>query len=335
MLKNVIASGKRLVIFLHDNPDPDALAAGWILQHISQQIGIPSKIVYSGRLGRAENRTMVKVLKIPVRSLQEKHIRYLKNDRYALVDTQPGTGNNSFPHNDQRCHIVIDHHPRLPSLKVDFSDIRPDVGSCTTMLLDYQHHFGIPMHSDLATAAAYAIVSETQDLDRENTKADREAYVRLFPQVHLRTLGRIRHPVHEREYYRTIARAMRHVMVSKNTCVCHVGQVHTPEVVAELADFLVAMERINWCLASGFHQNNMVISIRTTNTRAHAERVMKRILRNLGQGGGHGMTGGGAIPCKNLSRYAILSEQITKRLLKHLARTETTRMRPLLENDPE
>ncbi|MBW1873505.1 MAG: DHH family phosphoesterase [Deltaproteobacteria bacterium] len=328
-----MASGKRLVIFLHDNPDPDALAAGWILQHIGQHLGIRSQIVYSGRLGRAENRTMVKLLKIPVRCLHEKHIRYLKNDRYALVDTQPGTGNNIFPHRDLNCHIVIDHHPRQPALKANYCDIRPDVGSCTTMLLDYQQHFGIPMNSNLATAAAYAIVSETQDLDRENTKADRKAYVRLFPHVHLRALGRIRHPVHERDYYRTIARAMRHVMVSKNTCVCHVGQVHTPEVVAEFADFLVAMERINWCLVSGFHQGNMVISIRTTNARADAERVMKRILLKLGQGGGHGMIGGGAILCKDLNRYDLLAEQITKRFLKHLSRSQTTHLRPLIEND--
>ncbi len=128
---------------------------------------------------------------------------------------------------------------------------------------------------------------------------------------------------------------MRHVLVSKNTCVCHVGQVHTPEVVAEFADFLVAMERINWCLVSGFHQSNMVISVRTTNTRAQAARVMKRILRNLGQGGGHGMIGGGAIPCKDLSRYDKLSEQLSKRFLKHLSRSETTHLRPLVENDRE
>ena len=94
-LRRVICTGKRLVVFLHDNPDPDALAPGWILQRLGEKLGLRSVIVYGGRLGRAENRAMVRLLKIPARSLESRRIRYLRTDRYALLDTQPGTGNNS------------------------------------------------------------------------------------------------------------------------------------------------------------------------------------------------------------------------------------------------
>jgi len=65
-LQQVIRSGDRLVIFLHDNPDPDAIAAGWILQHIGEHLGVEAVIVYGGRLGRAENSVMVKLLDIPL-----------------------------------------------------------------------------------------------------------------------------------------------------------------------------------------------------------------------------------------------------------------------------
>jgi len=230
---------------------------------------------------------------------------------------------------------VIDHHGRQPTLQAEFVDIRPDIGSCTTQLLGYQRLCEAPMNADLATAAAYAILSETQDLDRETTRSDREAFIRLFPLVRLRILGRIRHPARERVYYKTIARAMRRVMLSRNTCICHIGKIYAPEAVSEVADFLVAMERISWCLASGLYDGSMVLSIRTTDPDAQAQQVMKTILAQLGKGGGHGMIAGGALPCKDLDEYRKVADTLTGRFLNNLSRKGKENLHPLLGADEE
>jgi nanoRNase/pAp phosphatase (c-di-AMP/oligoRNAs hydrolase) len=330
-LLETIREGERLVIFLHDNPDPDSVAAGMILQRIGEHAGVRTQIVFGGRPGGASTRTMVKLLKIPMRSLDGKGIRYLMSDRYALVDTQPGAGNNSFPDKHLRCHIVIDHHPKRTPFEADFVDIRPKMGSSTTILLAYHKACGLKPDPDLATAAAYAILSETQDLERETTRADREAFLRLFPLVKLRALGKIRHPVHEREYYRTIARAMRRVMVSKNTCVCHIGKVHSPELVAEVADFLVAMEKVTWCLVSGYHARQMALSIRTRRPHARAEQVMLKVLGGEGKGGGHDFIAGGRLLVGSLERYNDRIPLITKRFLSVLSRRVPEKLKPLLD----
>lgn len=328
-LEQALRRGRRVLIFLHDNPDPDAIAAGWILHHIATSLGQQPRMLYGGRLGRAENRELVRLLRIPLRPIR-KAVRLLRGDCCALVDTQPGTGNNSFP-DGRRATVVIDHHPPRPGLEADFVDVRPEEGSCTTMLLEYQQAFGLGLDASLATAAAYAISSETQDLGREATRADREAYQRIFPMVRLPTLGRIRHPPREREYYRTIARAMRRVELGKNTCVCHIGPVPYAEVVAELADLLVAMKRITWCLVTGLHGGSMVLSMRTTLSRARADRVMKRTLGKLGRGGGHGMIAGGALPCESEAAYEETAAQVSARFLGQLSRRVPERLRPLLE----
>ncbi len=329
-LKEVLQGGKRLIVFLHNHPDPDALAAGWLLQRVAERLGLRSQIVYKGQFGRAENRTMVKLLRIPARHLRER-MRFFKTDRFALVDTQPGSGNNAFPHQKLRCHIVIDHHPRRAGLEADFVDIRPDQGACTTMALEYFLQAGGELDADLATAVAYAIVSETQDLERETTAADRKALQSVLPLVRLQVLGRIRHPVHDRDYYRTVARAMRSVRVAKNTCVCHIGEVYQPEMVAEMADFLIPMDRVTWCLVSGFHRESMVLSIRTTHEKAQADRVMQYAVRGLGKGGGHHMIAGGAVSCTTLEIYHQRAEQITARFLKKLSRRIPENLRPLLD----
>jgi nanoRNase/pAp phosphatase (c-di-AMP/oligoRNAs hydrolase) len=329
-LKESIREGKRLVIFLHDHPDPDALAAGWLLQRMSEQVGVRAQIVYRGQFGRAENQTMVRLLRIPVRPLGEGK-RFFRTDRFALVDTQPGSGNNSFPHEKLRCHIVIDHHPRRAGVEADFVDVRPEQGSCTTMVLEHFQDAGGELTADLATAVAYAIVSETQDLERETTAADRKALQNVLPLVKLQALGRIRHPVHDRDYYRTIARAMSSVQVARYTCVCHIGEVHQPGVVAEMADFLIPMERVTWCLVSGYYRETMVLSVRTTHEKARADRVMRSVVRGMGKGGGHRMIAGGAVPCQTLEVYQEKTGQVTARFLKKLSRRVPETLRPLLE----
>jgi nanoRNase/pAp phosphatase (c-di-AMP/oligoRNAs hydrolase) len=333
-LQQCLQGGKRLLIFLHDNPDPDALAAGWLLYRVGEHLKLRCRIIYGGKLGRAENFTMVKQLRIPARQLKGSRTRFLKTDRYAMVDTQPNSGNNAFPHERLRCHVVIDHHSRRPGVEADFIDIRPGEGSCATMVLEYFQAAGLELDGNLSTAVAYAIMSETQDLERETTIADRRALQQILPQVNLRLLGRIRHPVHDREYYRTIARAMRRVEVAKNTCVCHIGEVHQAEVVAELADFLIPMDRVTWCLVTGFHEKSMVLSIRTTHEKARADRVMRHVLRRLGKGGGHNMIAGGRAPCDGLDDYRRKTEQVTDRFLKRLSRRVPENLRPLIEEKP-
>ena len=85
--------GGRWLVLTHDNPDPDALTSAMILTRVlrsafHQQV----TTAYGGIIGRAENQEMVKSLRLPF-----SHIRNLSLKRYrhfALVDTQPRSGNN-------------------------------------------------------------------------------------------------------------------------------------------------------------------------------------------------------------------------------------------------
>ena len=330
-LKAALGGGQRFVIYLHDNPDPDTIAAGMCLGRIGEHLGLRPVLVHGGHLGRAENRALVRVLGIPLRQVERHRLRHLSTDRYALVDTQPGAGNNSFPEG-RRAHVVLDHHGRAKGLAADFVDVRHDEGCCTTLALDYLRAFGLEPDATLATAAAYAILSETQDLKREATRQDREAWQYLAPRARQPLLGRIRHPVRSREYYRTIARALQRMELGRHTVICHIGKVPYAEVVAEVADFLVDMDRISWCLATGHFDGRMVLSLRTTDPRGGAEKVMKQILRGLGKGGGHGMIAGGALPCGEGNPETAKAAQISTRFLRALRRRVPEVMKPLCQD---
>src|SRR5687768_10492021 len=97
---------KSLLIYTHDNPDPDALAAAMGLKRlIEHETKAKVQLALGGIVGRAENRAMVDVLQIPLTSIET--LRSNDFEALAIVDSQPGTGNNSLPA-DRPVDIIID-----------------------------------------------------------------------------------------------------------------------------------------------------------------------------------------------------------------------------------
>src|SRR6185312_8407434 len=129
------ANGGRAAIMTHDNPDPDSLAAALGLRTLFESSGIPSTITIGGIIGRAENRAMVRELKIDLVPIER--LDWKAHPVVAMVDTQPGTGNNSLP-SGRTADVVIDHHPpRADLAEVPWLDIRTEMGATATIVYGY------------------------------------------------------------------------------------------------------------------------------------------------------------------------------------------------------
>src|SRR5512138_2238966 len=202
--------GRRdLLIYMHDNPDPDAMAAAMGLKHLVEcTTDLRATLALGGIVGRAENRAMVERLKVPLIPAEVLNTDHF--DTIAIVDSQPGTGNNSLPAG-RPVDIVIDHHPaREESAHATcWCDIRPQLGATSTIVLQYLREKNILLDTALATALFYAIRSETRDLGREATAAEREAYLYLIPLVDHHLMFRIQQPKLPRQYYESLDRALR------------------------------------------------------------------------------------------------------------------------------
>jgi nanoRNase/pAp phosphatase (c-di-AMP/oligoRNAs hydrolase) len=122
-LAALAAGRERALILTHDNPDPDAMAAALCLSHLFEsRLSIRPRIVYGGVVGRAENRSMVRALEIPLWLVDS--IKFRPSDAVVLVDTQPGFANNSLPP-EQAVLAVIDHHAGPAHPEVPLMDVRP------------------------------------------------------------------------------------------------------------------------------------------------------------------------------------------------------------------
>jgi len=299
-LRTTVSGVRRLLVLTHDNPDPDSIAAGWGLVKVLRAVRrLKVDLGYGGIIGRGENRTMVHELRVPLHPLSE--LDLASYDAFALVDSQPETGNNSLPGGVVPA-IVIDHHPcRRETRRVPYFDVREDYGATATIMSEYLIASGEPIDRRLATAFFYAIKSETRNLGRESSRADIRAFLDFFPGVNNVALSRIENPPIPRAHFAMIDQLISGTKVHGRTAITMLGVVSHPDAVAEFADLLVRMEEIDWALAVGRFGPDLLLSIRTNLETANAGRVIQTIVGKDGKAGGHGMMAGGKVPLGAIS----------------------------------
>lgn len=289
----------RLLVLTHDNPDPDSIASAAAMRYLLENTrGIDCIVAYSGIIGRAENRAMVGELDLNIVHLDDLDPPLFEH--IALIDAQPGTGNSALAV-EHDVDIVIDHHfLRDQTRKARFYDVREYVGASATLLTQYLRYAELDIPHDLATALLYGIRSETQDLGREVSVEDREAYEFLFPMVEPQRLAAIASPALGRRYYHQLARALDSLLIGEEVAICPMGEVTDPDFVPEMADLVNRMEGILWSLAYGTFREHVYVSVRGNDPDANAGEVMMQVLADVGRGGGHGMRAGGNIELAEL-----------------------------------
>ncbi len=324
-LSQIVHRKRKILIMVHDNPDPDGLASAFGLKyllHAAWKVG--SLITYGGFIGRAENVAMIRLLRIETRHVSEINLRDFSV--IALVDTQPGTGNNALPRSIDP-EIVIDHHVPIYSrtLKAKFHDIRTDYGSTSSILTEYLKDAGIEnMDKKVATALAYGIKSDTSDLGRATTPQDLAAHLFLYPHVLFRVLSRIEHPRVSVEYVRTFEKALKSAVIDRDVIISDMGPIDNPESLAEMADFLNRIEGVKWVLCLGGFRDSICFSLRTTRRQGNVGLAARKMVQDIGYGGGHNMTAGGKVGSNadEPGRYKMLADILVTRFLNEIDRRD-------------
>jgi len=296
-LAGLLQDKSSLLIVMQDNPDPDSIAAAVALRRLANSVaGLKCSITHGGTVGRGENRALVHYLNLNM--LQCKQIKCEQYDLIAIVDTQPGTGNNSLPQNTVP-QIVFDHHPfRSTTRLCEFYDVRREYGATSTILLEYLQQAELIPDVPLATALLYAIRSDTQDLGREATQADIRAIELLFPIANKRMLSEIQRGSVPKEYFRMLSEALQNARVYGQSIVTHIGQINNPDMIGEVADFFLREDDTNWTMCTGFFEGKLLLSIRTSQEQNRADKAVKFIVARKGTGGGHLTYAGGQVQLK-------------------------------------
>jgi nanoRNase/pAp phosphatase (c-di-AMP/oligoRNAs hydrolase) len=293
---------KSSLIQVHNNPDPDALGSAMGMRELYQRyLDVRSRVVFGGIVGRAENRTMLRLLGLEI--VPASKVDFGCCDLLTLVDAQPGFGHAPLP--DGRLpDVVIDHHPARESRPrgVLYWDVARPVGATSTLvaLLFLRNH--VPMPREVATALMYGIKSDTHDLSEHATDDDREAYQGLFSFADTATLAQIQNARVPKSYFSIFGRAIENAQVYDFACLSHLGRIDNPDMVAEMADFLLRCEDLRWSMVTGIYEDTLHFSLRSTDKVAHAGALARKVVGVMGTAGGHGQMAGGQVPLKDADK---------------------------------
>jgi len=326
-LLDAVQGAEHVLILPHNNPDPDAIASAVALRYLLEQtLPLTAKIVYRGSVGRAENRALVRYLDSPLERLAAADLR--ADSSIALVDTQPGAGNNPIA-DAVNVAIVIDHHPlRESSAAARFSDVRPEIGAASTMLVAYLQMADLPLTTQLATALFYGIKTDTLDLLRSATVADRNAFCYLLPQVDLEAISRLEHAQLSPAYFKSLVETLQSAKIYNNVIVAFLGAMQYPDLTADMAGLLLRMQDCRWVICLGVYKETLFFSVRTRNKRG-AGQLVQAVVGTRGTAGGHGSMAGGQVPLNDAVPDEIVA-QLSQQFIHLLGIAPDQKGEPLL-----
>jgi len=170
-----LSDADRILILLHHDPDPDAMASGLALRNVLRRTKQTAVIAAFHGVTRPENQRMMNLLDIHVETVTADHLNDF--DRIAMVDVQP----HYFGGTIDRVDLVIDHHPEQPGYTTVYKDVRADYGSTCTILTEHLRAVDVNISERTATAMLYAIKSDTLFFARQTNRVDLEAFSFLYP----------------------------------------------------------------------------------------------------------------------------------------------------------
>ena len=271
----------RILIMLHNDPDPDAMASGLALRNILRRTKATAIIGAIQGVTRPENLRMVNLLDIHVEAVTPDSLREV--DRIAMVDVQP----NYFGGLIDRVDLVIDHHPEQPGYTAVFKDVRADYGSTCTILTEHLRAVDVNISERTATAMLYAIKSDTLFFSRHTNRVDLEAFSYLYPLADAALIRKMEGAEITLERLDYVLKAHRGGSLRGQVFCTFLGPTSREDFIPYVADFFLQVEDVKWTLVAGIVNDTMVISVRNLGYSKNAGEFVRRFFSDGGSAGGH------------------------------------------------
>lgn len=329
-----LQTADRVVFVSHVHPDPDSLGSMLGLAHlVESRLGKPTVITRDGLISRAENRAMVDVLHLDLIPIED--VDWQDGDAVVMVDSQPRTGRHTFP-DSVPLYAVLDHHDTPGDLDgVAFTDIRCSHGATCTLVTKYLLEQDAAIPEKVATALLYGIETEVTGYPREASPSDDAALIQLYPIADKDLIAQIRNARLPHSHFECLLQAMQSSFIYDRLIVSWVDELPQPEQAAEVCDFMIRFEKVDWALCAGVYKDQLILSVRAAIENAHAGDILRQVVGKLGRAGGHDRRAGGAIPLASTAPSAIddIQAELRRRLLKALKIDDTRgqRLVPLRE----
>ncbi|WP_255150669.1 DHH family phosphoesterase [Halorarius halobius] len=298
-LERVLARREEVVVLMHPNPDPDAMASAMAVAHLAESAGTEATLQHAGAVRHHENRAFVSTFGLDLEPIED--VNWLACREVVLVD-----------HNEPRGFAgaagiapiaVVDHHPGNGEGE-SFTDVRPEYGACATILAEYlrDRADGDALPTELATALLFGIQSDTKSLTRGCSRAEFEMSEYLHGFADAALLDRVASPPVPAEFLDVQARAISDRHVAGSVAVSDVGEVDNVDALAAAAEELLRLQGVEAVVVLGTDDGTLHLSGRSSDERIHVGEALQSAVDGIpmSSAGGHARMGGGQLSVPHL-----------------------------------
>jgi nanoRNase/pAp phosphatase (c-di-AMP/oligoRNAs hydrolase) len=285
---------------------------------IESKLDKPTLLTRDGLISRAENRAMVDVLHLELVPVDE--IDWRPGDAVVMVDSQPKTGRHTID-GDVPIACVLDHHDTPGDLTdVPFVDVRPSFGATCTLVARYLFEQKVSLPEKVATALMYGIETEVTGFPREASDADDDALHKLYPLADKDLLAQIKNARLPHSHFECLLQALQSSFLYDRLILSWVNPLPQPEQAAEVVDFMIRFEKVDWAVCGGIFNDKLILSVRSALPHAAAGDLLRTVVGRMGKAGGHDRRAGGCIKLESTAESAIddVQSELRKRFLKAL-----------------
>ena len=291
----------KILIVCHDNPDPDALASALAMKHLCDSLGHSSTIIHGGMIEHQQNKAMVKLLEMDIRKLiLDWEIEDLLNesDVVICVDFSHPGANNILP---STCvpHIVIDHHPSEVRPAGDVILVRSEFAATSSLIASVLMNSGVEMNSNVATALAFGIRTDTLGFTRSFNAVDLRALSWLGAWIDWDLMRSFESPPRTQEVLSIFKQALKDATLNDGLMLVPISEMADRDALSQVADFLLPTEGVEIVVSYGVRMSKVILSARSTSENVHLGKILSKTFAK-GSAGGHKELAGGQIPFEEL-----------------------------------
>ena len=282
-IREVHRDAKRLLILVHNQPDPDAIASALALRTLLRRNRKTTTIGYLGeKISRPENVAMVELMDIDLQMISHEDIKNF--DSIALVDVQPSYFGGEVTGIDS----VIDHHPTTPECDAKFTEISSEEGATATIMTRFLRAAQVEISAKLSTALLYGIKTDTMILNRGADLDDLEAFTYLYSQADLSLLRKIESKNLYSEEIKHYGEALSKHWISDGIIFMNLGRIEKEHLISQVADMGMRVGGVQWSVAFGIISgSHLVMSVRNSGSVKSAGRLLFELFDEMGSAGGH------------------------------------------------
>jgi len=310
----LLAGRDEVSVLMHPRPDPDAMASALAVREFAAEVGVEAHLQYSKQIRHQENRAFETVLDLEFDRVDD--ASDLLAEDVVLVDHNEPRGFDGAASVDP--FAVVDHHPG-DGTGSEFTDVRPDHGSCASIFAEYFEQHGwtpVPpdeeeeigedddriLRSGTATGLLYGIQSDTNHLTQGCSAAEFEASAYLYQGIDEDRLDRIANPQVDAEVLDVKARAINQRSVRNAFAIADVGELSNVDAIPQAADELSQLEGVTAVVVMGQKDDTLTLSGRSRDDRVHMGKTLRAAVDEIpmASAGGHARMGGGKLSVEHM-----------------------------------